>query len=267
MCPPNPSFHQTTIFGTKLPAPLLLAPIGVQGIVHQDGELASARAAAKVGVPMIMSTASSRSIEDVGLANGDGHRWYQLYWPKTPEVTISVLNRAKTNGFKVLVVTLDTITIGWRPHDLDTAYLPFFHGTGIAVGTGDPIFMQRHGLQPWPVGKHVEFPYDPAKLEEKAAQGDEEVLLRKKLGRAWLGEVNSGLYRTWEDLKFLKEHWDGPIVLKGIQSVEDAETAVDWVDGIVVSNHGKTIYSSLHGGKTDAWNCRWPPSRRRYSIT
>lgn len=113
----------------------------------------------------------------------------------------------------------------------------------------------------------MEFPYDPAKLEEKAAQGDEEVLLRKKLGRAWLGEVNSGLYRTWEDLKFLKEHWDGPIVLKGIQSVEDAETAVDWVDGIVVSNHGKTIYSSLHGGKTDAWNCRWPPSRRRYSIT
>lgn len=78
------SYHslliQTTIFGVKHSSPLLIAPIGVQGIVHADAELGTARAAARLGVPMIMSTASSRSIEDVGKANGNGHRWYQLYW-------------------------------------------------------------------------------------------------------------------------------------------------------------------------------------------
>ena len=73
--------YQTTIFGVKYPVPVFLAPVGVQGILHADGEIASARAAANVGVPYIMSTAASRSIEDVAAANGpNGHRWYQLYW-------------------------------------------------------------------------------------------------------------------------------------------------------------------------------------------
>ncbi|KAI5117995.1 hypothetical protein M0805_004492 [Coniferiporia weirii] len=230
---------ETTIFGAKYSSPLLIAPIGVQGIVHPDAELATARAARSLGVPFIMSTASTRSIEEVGRANGaDGARWYQLYWPKTPEITISVLSRAKAAGFSVLVVTLDTPTIGWRPHDLEGAYLPFAHATGCAVGLADPVFMRRMGAEVWPEGKHVEFPYDPEELERKIKAGDEEARSRKLLGLSWLGETNSGTYRTWEDLKFLREHWEGPIVLKGIQSVEDAETAVDWVDGIVVSNHG-----------------------------
>ena len=74
-------FHQTTIFGVKYPVPIFVAPVGVQGILHTDGELASARAAGNVGVPYIMSTASSRSMEDVAAANGpNGQRWYQLYW-------------------------------------------------------------------------------------------------------------------------------------------------------------------------------------------
>lgn len=189
---------------------------------------------------MIMSTASTRSLEDVAEANGRGHRWYQLYWPKDHEVTISLLNRAQRNGYTTLVVTLDTITIGWRPHDLEKAYLPFFHGTGIAVGTGDPAFMRKQGLEPFATGpsKHVEFPYDMDAMDRKIAKGDEEALKRMELGKSWIGEVNSGLYRTWDDLKILREHWKGPIVLKGIQSVEDAETAIDYVDGIVVSNHG-----------------------------
>lgn len=74
------SHLQTTIFGVKYPSPLLIAPIGVQGIVHPDAELASARAAAKLGVPIVMSTAATRSIEAIAEANGSGHRWYQLYW-------------------------------------------------------------------------------------------------------------------------------------------------------------------------------------------
>lgn len=71
---------QTTLFGVKYPSPLLMAPIGVAGIIHADAELASARAAKTVRVPFVMSTAATRSIEEVAQANGDGHRWYQLYW-------------------------------------------------------------------------------------------------------------------------------------------------------------------------------------------
>ncbi|OCB85710.1 FMN-dependent alpha-hydroxy acid dehydrogenase [Sanghuangporus baumii] len=230
---------ETIIFGKKYSSPLFIAPIGVQGILHPDAELASARAAGSLGVPYIMSTASTRSIEEVAEANGPGNpRWYQLYWPVTHEITVSLLKRAKAAGFTALVVTLDTMNLGWRPHDLDTAYLPFAHSTGCAVGLSDPVFMKRMGLEPWPFGKHVEFPYEPKKLEKRIEEGDEDVQLRKVLGGAWLAETNSGKYRTWEDIKLLREAWDGPIILKGIQSVEDAETAVDWVDGIVVSNHG-----------------------------
>ncbi|EJC98467.1 FMN-dependent alpha-hydroxy acid dehydrogenase [Fomitiporia mediterranea MF3/22] len=230
---------EITLFGKKYPCPLFVAPIGVQGILHPNAELASARAAGGLGVPFIMSTASTRSIEEVAAANGEGNpRWYQLYWPKTHEITVSLLNRAKASGFTTLVVTLDTITLGWRPHDLEKAYLPFAHSTGCAVGLSDPVFMRRMGQEVWPQGKHVEFPYDPDALEKRIQEGDEEVLLRKKLGGAWLAESTSGKYRTWEDLKLLREAWDGPILLKGIQNVEDAEIAIDWVDGIIVSNHG-----------------------------
>jgi len=130
----------TTVLGTEMPAPVLLAPLGVQSIVHPDGELATARAAAELGVPMIMSTASSYSIEEVAAANGDGPRWYQLYWPNDDDVCVSILERARANGFTHLVVTLDTWLLGWRPHDLDQSYLPFIRGTGVAVFFSDPAF-------------------------------------------------------------------------------------------------------------------------------
>lgn len=168
-----------------------------------------------------MSSASTRSIEEVGSASGQGNpRWYQLYWPVTHEITVSLLSRAKAAGFTTLVVTLDTMQLGWRPHDLDRTYVPFMHGTGCAVGFSDPAFMKKMGKKAWPVDKHVEFPYDPEALEELVKEGDEEVKERKVLGGAWLAESTSGTYRTWEDLKLLREAWDGPIVLKGIQSVE-----------------------------------------------
>lgn len=154
-------------------------------------------------------------------------------------MTKSILTRASQSGFSTLVVTLDTITIGWRPHDLDKTYLPFNQGVGIAVGLHDPVFMKMMGEEMWPMGNHVEYPYEPEKLRERAKNGDKEVLTRMRLGQEWLKEVNSGEYRTWDDLKLLKEHWNGPIVLKGIQTVQDAEMALNYVDGIVVSNHGR----------------------------
>ncbi|MGW0517592.1 lactate 2-monooxygenase [Crossiella sp. NPDC003009] len=202
----------TTVLGRQLPAPVLLAPVGVQAIVHPDAESASARAAAALGLPMIMSTASSSTIEEVAEASGEGPRWYQLYWPNDDEVCASILRRAKAAGFTALVVTLDTWTLAWRPADLDQAYLPFLRGIGTAVPFSDPAF--RAGL---------------AKTPEEDPQL---AILR------WVG-LFTGQDKSWDRLSFLREHWDGPIVLKGIQHVEDARRAADaGIEGIVVSNHG-----------------------------
>jgi lactate 2-monooxygenase len=202
----------TTVLGTELPAPVLLAPVGVQSIVHPDGELAVARAAASVGLPMVLSTASSYTIEEVAEASGTGPRWYQLYWPTEDEVTVSLLKRARAAGYTTLVVTLDTWTLGYRPHDLDQSYLPFIRGVGTAIPFSDPAFR--------------------AKLA--AAPEDD---LMAAVGR-WL-PMFTGTALRWDRLPLLREHWDGPIVLKGVQHPDDARRAVEaGMDGIVVSNHG-----------------------------
>jgi isopentenyl diphosphate isomerase/L-lactate dehydrogenase-like FMN-dependent dehydrogenase len=202
----------TTVLGTAMPAPLLVAPIGVQSILHPDGELATARAAAELGIPMVLSTASSHTIEEVAAASGEGPRWYQLYWPTEDTVTVSILERARATGHTVLVVTLDTWTLGWRPHDLDLAYLPFLRGVGTAIPFSDPAF--RAGLA--------------------AAPEDD---LMAAVGR-WV-PMFTGTALRWDRLDLLREHWTGPIVLKGVQHVDDALRALDaGMDGIVVSNHG-----------------------------
>jgi lactate 2-monooxygenase len=201
-----------TVLGTELPAPVLLAPVGVQSIVHPDGELATARAAAGLGVPIVLSTASSYPIEAVAAASGAGPRWFQLYWPNDPQVCVSILGRARDSGFRVLVLTVDTWSLAWRPHDLDQSYLPFIRGTGTAIPFSDPAF--RAGLA------------KPPEEDLPAA------VLR------WV-PMFTGTDHHWDQLGFLREHWDGPIVLKGIQHVADARRAVDaGVQGIVVSNHG-----------------------------
>lgn len=118
---PNLSTQVKRISEQRLPFPIAIAPVGVQRIFNPDGEVASARAAAREGVPYIMSTASSTSIEDVAKANGDGVRWYQLYWPSNEhnDITASLLSRAKKAGFSALFVTLDTYILGWRPSDME----------------------------------------------------------------------------------------------------------------------------------------------------
>jgi lactate 2-monooxygenase len=202
----------TTVLGTRMPAPVMLAPVGVQSILHPDGELATARVAAELGVPMILSTASSHTIEDVAESNGDGQRWFQLYWPNDNDVTVSILSRAKAAGFSTLVLTLDTWTLAWRTVDLDQSYLPFIRGVGTAIPFSDPAF--RAGL-------------------EKSPEEDPQVAILH-----WI-PMFTGTDKRWDQLPFLREHWDGPIVLKGIQHVDDARRARDaGMDGVVVSNHG-----------------------------
>ena len=104
-----------TVLGTPMPAPVALAPVGVLEIVHPDGEAAVARAAAVLGVPLVVSTAASTTLEDVAAAGGDAPRWYQLYWPKDRELAVSFLDRAAASGYGALVLTLDTHAMGWRP--------------------------------------------------------------------------------------------------------------------------------------------------------
>jgi isopentenyl diphosphate isomerase/L-lactate dehydrogenase-like FMN-dependent dehydrogenase len=157
-------------------------------------------------------------------------------------VTLSILRRAKASGFTALVVTLDTFLLGYRPHDLDTAYLPFAAGVGVQVGTSDPVFMQTHmgasGAALLP-DERPAFPLDLDAFRARLAAGSEEAQAAFKRGTGWLQEANSGVMRSWEDLKLLRDNWEGPIVLKGIQTVEDAHAAMDArMDGIVVSNHG-----------------------------
>lgn len=202
------------LFGQKLPAPVLLGPVGVLSIVHPDGELAVARATAAVGVPMVLSTAASNNMEDVAANNGEGGlRWYQLYWPKDRELAASFLQRAKTAGYTALVVTLDTVTLAWRPRDLDGAYLPFLRGIGVANYFSDPVFQKSVG--------------GPITDENRM-----QAILH------WVANFSDPTI-TWDDLAFLREHWDGPIVLKGIQHADDARRAVDTgMDGVIVSNHG-----------------------------
>jgi lactate 2-monooxygenase len=204
--------YSTTVLGADLAVPVMLAPVGVLGIAHPDGESAVARAAAAAGVPMILSTAATTSIEDFAAASADGQRWYQLYWPKDKAVAASLLGRAQAAGYSVLVVTLDTRILAWRPRDLDKAYLPFIQGVGIQNYLSDPAF-QAGLLNP------IDLDPDSAVLRYTQMFGD--------------------LSLTWDDIPFLRQHWNGPIVLKGILSAADALRAADaGVDGIVVSNHG-----------------------------
>ncbi|MFG2871825.1 lactate 2-monooxygenase [Streptomyces sp. NPDC048338] len=200
------------LLGRPVPAPVALAPVGVLSILHPGAEPAAARAAAARGVPYVLSSASSTPMEAVAEAMGEGERWFQLYWPKDVEVARSFLRRAAAAGFTALFVTLDTPLLSWRPRDLDQAYLPFLHGVGTANYFSDPAF--RAGL-----AKPVEEDPNAAVMHFVSMFADPG--------------------KTWPDLAFLRENWDGPIVLKGILHPDDARAAAEaGMDGVVVSNHG-----------------------------
>jgi len=202
----------TRVLGTAMPAPLLLAPIGVQAIVHPDGELASARAAAALGLPMIASTAAHFSLEEIAAASGEAPRWFQLYWPNDRALAESLVRRAEQAGYGAIVLTVDTFIPGWKSRDLQQAWLPFLNGMGVANYFQDPVF--RAALEKTPE-------------EDQGAA----------TGHFLTVQANPSL--TWDDLDWLREQTRLPIVVKGIQHVEDArEAARRGLDGIVVSNHG-----------------------------
>ncbi|KAI1814602.1 FMN-dependent dehydrogenase [Poronia punctata] len=218
MRPNVPRDLKVDLFGETYDSPVLMAPIGVQEVYHPSKELGVASACAELNIPFIMSTAATCTIEEIATCSGDHPRWFQLYWPMDDEMTASILGRAKTAGFKVLVVTVDTATMSWRPADLDTAFLPFMKGQGNAVGFSDPVFRRKF-----------------AERTDGATPEENPVLA----ARYWISEVFSGDSHPWEHIEVIKRYWDGPVVLKGIQHPDDARMALEHgIDGIIVSNHG-----------------------------
>jgi len=200
------------VLGLHSPVPFLLAPIGVLSIAHPDAERAVARAAAATGVPMILSSAASTSMEDVALELGGAPRWYQLYWFSDRGIAGSLVDRAAEAGYSAIVVTLDTLILGWRPRDLRLGYLPFLHGEGLAQFFSDPVFRSLLDTPP----------------EEDVVGASVRAL-----------SLFSNLGLTWDDFDWLRERTELPILVKGILSAEDARTALEHgADGIVVSNHG-----------------------------
>jgi lactate 2-monooxygenase len=203
------------VLGARLPAPILLGPVGVQEIIHSDADVASARAAASLGLPFVLSTMSSRSMEEVAQSAAkvtESSRWFQLYWGKNPELTASMLQRAERAGYSALVVTLDTNILGWRERDLHHGYLPFILGQGLANYFSDPVF---RGL-----------------LAQAPEQNPAAAI------QLW-GSLFSNTTLTWKDIGFLRQHTSLPIILKGILHSNDAARALDaGVDALIVSNHG-----------------------------
>jgi L-lactate dehydrogenase (cytochrome) len=200
------------VLGTRSAAPFWLGPVGVLSIAHEEKEVGAARGAAATGVPFVLSSAASSSIEEVAEAMGDAPRWFQLYWINDREVAASFVRRAEAAGYGAIVVTLDTPMLAWRPRDLRQAYLPFLRGEGCAQFFTDPAFRAKLSAPP-----------------------EEDMLSAAAMMLATF--PNLGL--TWDDLDWMREQTSLPLLVKGVLRGDDALLAREHgVDGICVSNHG-----------------------------
>ncbi len=216
----------STLLGRPLSVPLVLAPTGFTRIAHPDGELAVARAARRAGVPYALSTLGTRSIEEVA-AVGSDRLWFQVYTWRDRDLVAELVRRASESGYEALCLTIDTAVLGRRERDVrrgftlppkvgpSTIFDGIFHpGWSWQFLTSEPILFANV------VGRGVGDGRDAISLAEYVGQQFDPAL-------------------SWDDVDWLREQWKGPIVLKGIQSVEDAVIAVDHgVEAIAISNHG-----------------------------
>jgi len=200
------------IFGQQIPAPLLLAPVGALEVVRPEAELAVARACVATGVPMVASTLTSHSLEQIAAEMGSTTRWFQLYWGPDRDLNLSLVQRAERAGYSALVITLDTRIIGWRARDIGRGFLPFLGGVGIGNYLTDPVFRSRLARPP-----------------EEDLPG---AVLRA------VGSIGDPTF-SWADVRFLSERTAMPIVVKGILHPKDAVEAMEaGANGLIVSNHG-----------------------------
>ncbi len=201
------------LFGMKLPSPLFMSPIGVIGLCAPDGhgDMATARAAAATGVPMVGSTLMVDTLEDVAGQFGETPGFFQLYTPTNRDLAASLVQRAEAAGYKALVVTLDTWLTGWRPRDLAAANFPQLRGLCLQNYFCDPVFRALLAKPP------------------------EEDVMAATL--QWARIFGNPL--TWDDLPWLRSLTKLPLLVKGICHPDDARRAIDGgVDGIYCSNHG-----------------------------
>jgi isopentenyl diphosphate isomerase/L-lactate dehydrogenase-like FMN-dependent dehydrogenase len=217
----------TTVLGTSLPMPLILAPVGSCRLMYPCGEETAARAAGRADIIYTLSTLSGCRLEDVAAAS-EGPVWYQLYLVGGRDCALAAIERARKTGFSALVVTIDTPVAGMRERDLRNGAKELLSGK---LGAMLPFVNQLLRKPRWLA----------AFLADGGLMKFENVVIPGK-GPMLCADVTAALEQsvvTWEDLKWIRQAWNGPIVIKGIHTVEDARRAVDQgVDALVVSNHG-----------------------------
>jgi len=197
------------LFGKTYPTPFLFAPVGMNGMVHDEGELAVARAAQFLNTPYIQSTVSTFALEEVAQAAPSATKWFQLYWSTNEEIAFSMAARAEEAGFEAIVLTVDTVRLGWREEDVRNQFSPLKLGYARGNYMNDPVFT-------------ASLPDDSF---ESYVQGVLQNVFHPTL--------------NWEHVRELKKRTNLPILLKGILHSEDAKLAIDnGINGIIVSNHG-----------------------------
>ena len=218
----------TSLFGRRLAFPLVLAPTGFTRIAHSQGELAVVRAATRAGVPFTLSTMATRSIEEcASVAESDTRLWFQIYTWRDRSVVENLVKRAEAAGFEAVCLTVDTAVLGRRERDVRRGFtLP------PEVGPGTIIDGLKNPSWTWDFLKA-----DPIRFANvegiTAIDGSTAVDLAEHMK----SQFDPGL--SWNDVEWLRSIWKGPILIKGIQTVEDALIAVDsGVEAIAISNHG-----------------------------
>jgi isopentenyl diphosphate isomerase/L-lactate dehydrogenase-like FMN-dependent dehydrogenase len=241
----------TTVLGTGLRAPLMVAPVGAGALVRPDSDVLIARGAAAAGTPYIFSSQGCNPMEETARAMGGTPFWYQLYWSTDEPLVDSMIQRAEACGARALVVTVDTTTLGWRPQDLNLGSLPFARGQGIAQYTSDPRFRDiiRERIS---AAAASSTPAEKVKVTAGAIRSLLAITrnhpgrfvdnLRSKEPRTAVEtflDIYSNPGLSWDHLATLRSRTTLPILLKGILHPDDAATALDaGVDGLIVSNHG-----------------------------
>jgi len=219
---------QAEILGDGLPLPLVVAPTAVAGLAWHDGEIALARAAAGAGIPFCVSTQSITAIERIAAESG-ARLWFQLYVWKNRQRMLGLIERAWAAGAETLVLTVDTVVGPNREYNIRNGFgIPlkasWRAGVDVALHPRWAVGVMLRALAAGGVPTYAHYPEE----------------FRTKLGRAALSdEVALAADVTWEDVKLLRRHWRGKLVLKGILRVDDALEAVSHgCDAIVVSSHG-----------------------------
>jgi len=216
----------TTLLGKPLPFPLVLAPTGMTRIVSPGGELDVARAAQQAGIPYSLSTMGTRSIEEVAAVN-QGTKWFQVYVWKDRGLVKELLERAAEAGYETILITVDTATVGNRERDVRHGFT-----APPKVGLETIVDGLLHPSWTW---KFVTS--EPMLFANVIGNEDREGNDAVSLSKYSAAQFDSSL--AWRDIEWFQQHWKGPIIIKGIQSVEDARLAVQaGIPAIAVSNHG-----------------------------